>query len=153
MAVAVAPDAVGSAEMNSLIRGPFVLTPNVPTVAAPGDQFDVSVTIANGVEGSGENAEVRVKAEPSEHLEIVKAPANPLQISEGREIERDLHRPRAREKFGSASLVFRAATARAGIENALHAERAPGGAVHDLRAQRQFHQGERRGENRTHDPS
>ena len=39
MAVAVAPDAVGSAETNSLVRGPFVLTPNVPTVAAPGDRF------------------------------------------------------------------------------------------------------------------
>ena len=109
MAVAVAPDATGSAEMNSLIRGPFVLTPNVPTVAAPGDQFDVSVTIANGVEGSGENAEVRVKAEPSEHLEIVKSPANPLQISEGREISATFT-VRAREKFGSASLVFRAST-------------------------------------------
>ena len=109
MAVAVAPDATGSAEMNSLIRGPFVLTPNVPTVAAPGDQFDVSVTIANGVEGSGENAEVRVKAEPSEHLEIVKSPANPLQISEGREVSATFT-VRAREKFGSASLVFRAST-------------------------------------------
>lgn len=107
MAVAVAPDAVGSAEMNSLVRGPFVLTPNVPTVAAPGDQFDVSVTVANGVEGSGENAEVQVTAQPSEHLEIVKAPANPLQISEGREISTTFT-VRAKEKFGSASLLFRA---------------------------------------------
>lgn len=109
MAVAVAPDAVGSTEMNSLVRGPFVLTPNVPTVAAPGDQFDVSVTIANGVEGSGDNAEVRVLVEPSEHLEIVKAPANPLRISEGREIS-VAFTVRAREKFGSASLLFRAST-------------------------------------------
>ncbi len=109
MAVAVSSDAVGSAETNALIRGPFVLTPNVPTVAAPGDEFDVSVTIANGVEGSGENAAVRVSAEPSEHLEIVKSPANPLQISEGRETSAAF-RVRARDKFGSASLVFRAAT-------------------------------------------
>lgn len=109
MAVAVSPDAVGSAETNSLVRGPFVLTPNVPTVAAPGDEFDVSVTIANGVEGSGENAAVRVSAEPSEHLEIVKSPANPLPISEGREVSAAF-RVRARDKFGSASLVFRAAT-------------------------------------------
>ncbi len=109
MAVAVAPDAVGSAETNALVRGPFVLTPNVPVVAAPGDQFDVSVTIANGVEGSGENAEVRVSAEPSEHLEIVKAPANPLPISEGREVSATF-KVRALDKFGSASLVFRAST-------------------------------------------
>ncbi len=109
MAVAVAPDAAGSAEMNTLIRGPFVLSPNVPTVTAPGDQFEVSVTVANGVEGSGENAEVRVSAEPSEHLEIVKSPANPLLISEGRETSATFT-VRAREKFGSASLVFRAST-------------------------------------------
>ncbi|MEA3211924.1 MAG: alpha-2-macroglobulin [Chthoniobacter sp.] len=109
MAVAVAPDAVGSTEMNSLVRGPFVLTPNVPTVAAPGDQFEVSVTIANGVEGSGENAEVRVSAESSEHLAIVQSPANPARISEGREASVSFT-VRALEKFGSANLLFRAAT-------------------------------------------
>jgi uncharacterized protein YfaS (alpha-2-macroglobulin family) len=109
MAVAMAPDAVGSTEMNSLIRGPFVLTPNVPTVAAPGDQFDVSLVIANGVEGSGEKADVKVTAEPSEHLEIVKAPANPVQVPEGREVS-VAFTVRAKEKFGSAELRFRAST-------------------------------------------
>jgi uncharacterized protein YfaS (alpha-2-macroglobulin family) len=107
MAVAVAPDAVGSAELDSLIRGPFVLTPNAPTVAAPGDQFDVSVTVANGVEGSGENADVKVTAEPSEHLEILKSPANPVRIPEGREISATFT-VRTKEKFGSAELIFRA---------------------------------------------
>jgi uncharacterized protein YfaS (alpha-2-macroglobulin family) len=107
MAVAVAPDAVGSAELNSLIRGPFVLTPNVPTVAAPGDQFDVSLTVANGVEGSGENADVKVTAEPTEHLEIVKAPANLIRIPEGHEASATFT-VRAKEKFGSAQLTFRA---------------------------------------------
>jgi uncharacterized protein YfaS (alpha-2-macroglobulin family) len=109
MAVAVAPDAVGSAQMDSLIRGPFVLTPNVPTVAAPGDQFDVSVTIANGVEGSGENAEVKVSADSSEHLQIVTSPANPLRISEGTETSATFT-VRALDKFGSATLIFRAST-------------------------------------------
>ena len=109
MAVAIAPDAVGSTQMNSLIRGPFVLTPNVPTVAAPGDQFDVGVVIANGVDGSGENAEVKVSAESSEHLQIVKSPENPLRISEGTETSATFT-VRALEKFGSASLVFRAST-------------------------------------------
>jgi len=105
----MAPDAVGSTEMNSLIRGPFVLTPNVPTVSGPGDQFDVSVTVANGVEGSGEKAEVTLSAETSEHLEIIRVPANPLQISEGTEVSATFT-VRAREKFGSATMVFRAST-------------------------------------------
>jgi uncharacterized protein YfaS (alpha-2-macroglobulin family) len=107
MAVAVAPDAIGSAEKNSLVRGPFVLTPSVPTMAAPGDEFDVSLTIANGVEGSGPNAQVKVKAEPSEHLQIVRAPTEPLKIAEGTEASTTI-RVRALEKFGSATLVFRA---------------------------------------------
>jgi uncharacterized protein YfaS (alpha-2-macroglobulin family) len=107
MAVAMSPDSVGSAERNSLVRGPFVLTPNVPTVVAPGDQFDVSVTVANGVESSGGNAEVRLTASPSEHLEIIRAPELPLRIAEGRETSA-MFTVRARAKFGSASLVFRA---------------------------------------------
>jgi len=109
MAVAVAPDAVGSVETSSLIRGPFVLTPNCPVVAAPGDQFDVSVSVANGVEGSGPNAEVQLRVEPSEHLEIMQAPPNPVRVSEGREVSANF-KVRALDKFGSASLVFRAST-------------------------------------------
>ncbi|MDB6151962.1 MAG: Alpha-2-macroglobulin, partial [Chthoniobacteraceae bacterium] len=109
MAVAVAPDGVGSAEKNALVRGPFVITPNVPTVAAPGDVFDVSATVANGVAGSGDNAEVRLGIEPSEHLEIVKGPEQPLHISEGSEISATFT-VRAREKFGSATLLFHAST-------------------------------------------
>lgn len=109
MAVAVAPDAVGSVEKESLVRGPFVLTPNVPTVAAPGDRFDVSVTVANDVEGSGPEAEVQVSAEPSEHLEILQAPSKPIVIPEGHETS-VLLSVRAREKLGSASLTFHAST-------------------------------------------
>ncbi|MHA3774309.1 alpha-2-macroglobulin [Verrucomicrobiota bacterium sgz303538] len=109
MAVAVSPDAVGSAETNSLVRGSFVITPSVPTVAAPGDQFDISVTVANGVEGSGENAEIQLAVTPSEHLEIVKAPAQPLRISEGHEASATFT-VRALERLGSASLGFSAST-------------------------------------------
>ena len=39
-------------------------------------EFEVGVTVANNVDGSGENAEVHVTAEPSAQLEIVKAPAH-----------------------------------------------------------------------------
>jgi uncharacterized protein YfaS (alpha-2-macroglobulin family) len=109
MAVAVAPDAVGSVEKSAIIRGPFVLTPNVPTVAAPGDSFDVSVTVANGVEESGPNAEVQVMADASEHLEIISKPEQPLVIPEGREITTTF-KVRAKEKFGSAMLAFHAKT-------------------------------------------
>jgi len=46
MAVAVADDTTGAAEKNPLVRGPFVITPSVPVLAAPGDEFEVGVTVA-----------------------------------------------------------------------------------------------------------
>src|SRR5206468_4210247 len=85
MAVAVADEATGAAERNALVRGPFVITPSVPTLAAPGDEFEAGVTVANNVEGSGENAEVQIRAESSEHVQIVKSPLQTLRIAEGRE--------------------------------------------------------------------
>ena len=41
MAVAVADDATGAAEKNPHVRGPFVITPSVPVLAAPGDFLTV----------------------------------------------------------------------------------------------------------------
>ena len=60
MAVAVSADGVGAAERRALVRGHFALTPNVPAFVAPGDRFEVSVTVANDAEGSGENAPCEV---------------------------------------------------------------------------------------------
>src|SRR5207248_10428880 len=70
MAVAIANDTVGSSERESLIRGPFVITPSVPVLAAPGDEFETGVTVANNVEGSGPNAEVELRAQTNERLSI-----------------------------------------------------------------------------------
>src|SRR5205823_3167925 len=39
MGVAISNDTVGSSEREALIRGPFVITPSVPVLAAPGDEF------------------------------------------------------------------------------------------------------------------
>jgi len=105
MAVAISGDAVGSAEAATLIRGPFVITPGVPTFVAPGDKFEIGVTVANSVIGSGTNAQVGISAKLSEHLEIVQAPAGLLPIPEGREATVTFVL-RAKEKLGSASITF-----------------------------------------------
>jgi uncharacterized protein YfaS (alpha-2-macroglobulin family) len=107
MAVAITPDSVGSTETQSLIRGPFVLTPGVPTFVAPGDQFEVGVTVANNVTGSGTNAPITISAEPSEQLETVQSPPLVVPISESRE-ETVVFKFRAKEKLGSASIIFHA---------------------------------------------
>jgi uncharacterized protein YfaS (alpha-2-macroglobulin family) len=105
MAVAVADDATGAAEQNPIIRGPFVITPSVPVLAAPGDEFEVGVTVANNVEGSGENAEVQVRAESSEHLQIEKTPSQTLKIAEGRE-QTTTFSVRVHDKLGSGTVTF-----------------------------------------------
>ncbi len=119
MAVAFAGDAAGSAEEETIIRGPFVITPSVPTFVAPGDQFEIGVTVANNVSGSGAKAEVALAVEPSAHLEILRAPAQPLQIAEGHEITVVLA-VRAKDLPGGASLTFHA-FAGSGEETTRHA--------------------------------
>ncbi len=107
MAVAVSPDAVGSAETRALVRGSFVVSPSVPTAVAPGDTFECAVTVANNVEGSGDAARVRLTATPSEHLEIVGQPTADLAVAENREVTTTFT-ARARERLGGAQIVFRA---------------------------------------------
>jgi uncharacterized protein YfaS (alpha-2-macroglobulin family) len=105
MAVAVADDATGAAQRDALIRGPFVITPSVPVLAAPGDDFEAGVTVANNVEGSGENAEVQIRAECSEHVKIEKAPSQTLRISEGRE-QTTAFSVHVNDKLGSGTITF-----------------------------------------------
>ncbi len=107
MAVAVASDEAGSAEKDTIVRGPFVITPSVPTMVAPGDRFEVGVTVANNVTGSGENAEVALTAEPSAQLEIVETPAQPLHVGEGRETTVTFT-VLAKDQLGAASITFHA---------------------------------------------
>src|SRR4029077_6551468 len=85
MAVAIANDTVGSNERESLIRGPFVITPSVPVLAAPGDQFETGVTVANNVEGSGQNAEIELVAQTNDKVTIASDATQRLRVAEGRE--------------------------------------------------------------------
>ena len=107
MALAVSNSAVGHSEDAATIRGPFVISPNLLTAAAPGDEFDVTVGLANNLEGSGKDAPVVLSVSPSGNLEIVGDDALNLSIDEGRE-GRGKFRVRAKDKPGSASLSFEA---------------------------------------------
>ena len=104
MAVAASPEAVGSAEAKTQVRGPFVILPNVPTFVAPGDTFDLSATIANNITGSGPDAPVDVSLAVTDGLEIVQKPASPVAIAEGRDAS--LHwLIRARDLLGNADIT------------------------------------------------
>src|SRR5437763_3608810 len=105
MAVAIANDTVGSIERDSLIRGPFVITPSARVLAAPGDQFETGVTVANNVEGSGQNAEIELRAQTNESLRIVSGSSQTLHIAEGRE-QTVIFKFRANDKLGSGEITF-----------------------------------------------
>lgn len=79
MAVAVNDNAMGQAKKGSFVRGPFVLTPNVPTHVTPNDKFAVTLGVANVLEGSGEDALLHISIEHSEHLLHVDEQGNNIQ--------------------------------------------------------------------------
>lgn len=108
MAVAVTPATVGVAQRKVAVRGPFVLSPNVPTFVAPGDEFQVSLGVANNVERSGKEAPIQIELKTSQHLEILGGGRQTVKIDAGRESV-VTYRLRARNLLGSGSLSFSAA--------------------------------------------
>src|SRR5438046_3344036 len=100
MAVGVSNETAGSTDRDALIRGPFVVTPSVPVLAAPGDEFEAGVTVANNVEGSGADAEIELHAEANAQLSILGSPTQKLQIAEGHE-QSAIFRFHVNDKLGS----------------------------------------------------
>jgi len=107
MAVAVNQDAVGAAEAKAIVRGDFVLNPNVPLMVAPGDTCEVSVGVANNVATSGKGAQVQVALQAPPQLEVLGPAATTLSIDAMREGAATF-RLRARETLGNADLTFTA---------------------------------------------
>jgi hypothetical protein len=98
---------VGVAQAQTLVRADFVLTPNMPVAVSPGDEFEVSVGVANGVAGSGSGATVAVTAELPPQLESVGSLQQSLKIGEQHEAAARF-RFRARTQPGTATVKFAA---------------------------------------------
>ena len=110
MAVAVSSDSVGAKETSAQIRGDFIINPNVPTFVAPGDEFEISSSIANNIKDSGDHAQVAVDLTASPEIEMISKATQTLEISEGH--EQTVHfKLRAKSLLGSAKVIF---TAKAG---------------------------------------
>ena len=82
LAVMVNDASIGIADGAATVRGDFVLSPNAPLTVTPGDTFDVSVGVANNVQGSGKDATVSLSLFASPAFELVGAPKQTLKISE-----------------------------------------------------------------------
>jgi uncharacterized protein YfaS (alpha-2-macroglobulin family) len=107
MAVAVADEAVGSSSRSTIVRGPFVISPNVLTHVAPNDEFLVTVGLANIIDGSGDNAEIELVVKASKHLEILGKASTVLKIAEGSEGKFSF-KVKAKQLLGAAKLSFTA---------------------------------------------
>ncbi len=105
MAVAVADEAVGATSQHALVRGPFVISPNLLNFVAPDDEFYVTVGVANIIEGSGKQAEVTLNIEASEHIKVLDKTSTTLFIDEGSEAQYRF-KVKALNTFGNATLSF-----------------------------------------------
>jgi uncharacterized protein YfaS (alpha-2-macroglobulin family) len=107
MAVAVASDSLGAAEDRALLRSAFIISPNAPMMAAPGDEFEISLTVTNNQKGAGEGGKVHLKAAPSPHLTLKDKGEFDLAIPEGK--DQTLSIPvKAAGPLGAAEIRFSA---------------------------------------------
>ena len=111
MAVAVNDDSVGVAQAKALVRGDFVLSPNLPQAVSPGDVFEVSVGVANNIADSAPESPVLVSLKVPPTFEIQGAANQNLKIGPMREAVA-LYKLKVKDAqaatLGAASLRFTA---------------------------------------------
>jgi len=105
MAIAVGNQTMGRAQQNTIVRGPFVLTPNVLNHAAPGDEFDITLSVANVVKNSEDKATVNIQVTTSQHISIVGSNEAQMQLNENQE-EAIRFRVKANDLLGGAAINF-----------------------------------------------
>ena len=106
MAISVTPDKIGKAQTSATVRDNFIMTPNVPSMVAPGDEFDVSVGVSNNLEGlNGKSIPVAIHLTVPPQLEVVGKADQNLSLAEKREGVINF-RLRAKALPGDAPLVF-----------------------------------------------
>jgi alpha-2-macroglobulin len=117
VAVGASARRMGVSDAATEVRGDFILTPNVPSMVAPGDEFVVSVGVYNNATGSGP---VRVEAQLGPGLSLAGPASSDLTIAEKKEGVAEF-RLKANPALGSASIRFsaRRGTAEARLEEAV----------------------------------
>ncbi|WP_159565972.1 alpha-2-macroglobulin family protein [Budvicia diplopodorum] len=86
MAISVTPDRIGHYQTSTTVRDDFILTPNLPTSVSPGDEFDVSVSVANSLTTlNGEKAELLVTLTPPAQLQVMGEPERLISLAEKQE--------------------------------------------------------------------
>lgn len=107
MAVAVAEEALGSATQTTKIRGDFIINPNIPTFIAPGDEFEITASVANNLLNSGSHASINVQVAVSPQLELLTADQQNIIIGEGKEATAKF-KLKAKAELGAANITLKA---------------------------------------------
>ena len=117
MALAVSDSDIGTAATQSTVRGPLVITPNMPLALAPGDEFELSASIANTLPGSGAAAKVSVALQLSPGLRALDGLRRDLVVGENREGTVKF-RLKADNNLGSASATLTASIGKEHVSSA-----------------------------------
>src|SRR5262249_52043216 len=118
VAIAVSPRRIGTAEGGTDVKGSFILTPNVPSMVAPGDEFTVSVGVFNNTTGG--SGPIRLEVQGSAGLSVAGPSSIDLQVADKKEAAGGF-RFKANAVLGSAALKFvaRRGAAEARIEESV----------------------------------
>ena len=112
VAIGASPKRMGVAEAATEVKGDFILTPNVPVMVTPGDEFIVSVGVFNN--STGGTGPIRLEAEMSAGLSIQGPASVELPIAEKKEGVGEF-RIKTNPQLGAGTLRF---TARRGTAEA-----------------------------------
>ena len=105
MAIAVSDGAIGVAENKVVSQGYFVIQPQAPYFATPGDEFEVSALVANNIGSALKNPSVKVKIDTTAALEVVGDKSIDTPIPSGTDHTVRFH-VRAKPVPGDASLTI-----------------------------------------------
>ncbi|MDR2151834.1 MAG: hypothetical protein LBO72_03345 [Helicobacteraceae bacterium] len=112
MVLAVSAAKIGATQTSVIVRDDFVISPNAPFTAAPGDEFEVTAGLSNNIEDLPEGKEVPIKLTltTNKRLEIVGEKELTLNVAPQRETFARF-KVRATQELGGAELTFKASYA------------------------------------------
>lgn len=104
MGISVSPDKIGRAQATTTVRDKIIMTPDVPSMVSPGDEFDVSVGVSNHLDEHAP-ATIRIHLTPPPQLQVVGAADKEITLASQREGV-VMYRLRANALPGDAPLRF-----------------------------------------------
>ncbi|MDR3163384.1 MAG: alpha-2-macroglobulin [Helicobacteraceae bacterium] len=112
MALIVSAGKIGVAQTSVNVRDDFVITPNAPFTAAPGDEFIVTAGLSNNVEDlpEGEAVPIKLALSVNKNLEIIGDREVTLNVAPQRESFASF-KVKAAQYLGGAELTFKASYA------------------------------------------